>query len=56
MRIITDKEFKEEVFEIAFGDRAINKEYSNEEVINKLREYSDKALEVEEWTKKKEKL
>ena len=38
--------FMEEVFEIALGDNAINKDYSQEEVLAKLREFSDKALEV----------
>ena len=40
--------FKEEIFEIAFGDNAINKGYTEEEVIKKIREFSDLALEVEE--------
>lgn len=43
-----DKEFIENVFEIAFGDNAINKDYSKEEVLIKLREFSDEALENEE--------
>lgn len=42
-----DKEFIENVFEIAFGDNAINKDYSKEEVLEKLRQFSDDALEVE---------
>lgn len=41
--------FKEEVFEIAFGDDAINKGYTEEEVIAKLREFSDSALEYDEF-------
>lgn len=40
--------FKEAVFEIAFGDDAINKSYVEEEVLNKLKEYSDLALKYEE--------
>ena len=49
--IVEDKEtsFKEAIFEIAFGDDAINKDYTEEEVIKKVREFSDKAYEVEEW-------
>ncbi|MCP3684432.1 MAG: hypothetical protein GY861_17270 [bacterium] len=43
--------FKEEVFELAFGDNAINKDYSEEEVLKKLREFSDKALKYEEENK-----
>jgi hypothetical protein len=37
-------EFIEDVFEIAFGDNAINKDYTYDDVIIKLREFSDKAL------------
>lgn len=36
--------FKEEIFEIAFGDNAINKGYTEEEVIKKIREFSDIAF------------
>ena len=36
--------FKELVFELAFGDEAINKDYSEDEVLAKLREFSDKAF------------
>jgi hypothetical protein len=32
------------VYELAFGDDAINKDYSDEEVLAVLREFSDKAL------------
>ncbi len=39
--------FKEEVYEIAFGDDAINRGFTEEEVIDKLREFSDKALELD---------
>ena len=41
-------DFVESVYEIAFGDDAINKGYTDEEVINKLLEYSNKDLEYEE--------
>lgn len=41
-------EFIDLAFEIAFGDDAINKGYSREEVLAKLREFSDKALELDE--------
>jgi len=40
-----EKEFVEDVFEIAFGDDAINRDFSYEEVLERLREFSDKALE-----------
>jgi hypothetical protein len=36
--------FKERVYELAFGDDAINKDYSDDEVLAVLREFSDKAL------------
>jgi hypothetical protein len=39
--------FIENVFEIAFGDNAINKEYTQEEVLKKLREFSDLAFNAE---------
>jgi len=39
--------FKEAVFEIAFGDDAINKEYTEEEVLNRLREFSDLSYKYE---------
>ena len=40
---MTEREFIEEVFEIAFGDDAINRDFSYEEVLERLREFSDKA-------------
>ena len=36
--------FKERVYELAFGDDAINKDYSVDEVLAVLREFSDKAF------------
>jgi hypothetical protein len=45
---MTDKQFKEAIYELAFGDNAINKGYSEEEVIAILREFSDDALRYEE--------
>ncbi len=39
--------FIEEVYEIAFGDDAINRDFSQEEVIARLKGFSDKALLVE---------
>lgn len=38
------KQFIEEVFEIAFGDNAINRDYSMGEVLDRLMEFSDDAL------------
>tara|TARA_A200000159_G_C7177819_1_gene278231 strand:- start:34 stop:198 length:165 start_codon:yes stop_codon:yes gene_type:complete len=43
---VEDKEFVTDVFEIAFGDGAIDKDYSYDDVLKRLREFSDKALEV----------
>ena len=39
-----NKTFIEEVYEIAFGDDAINREFSPKEVIKELQSFSDKAL------------
>ena len=44
---MTNTEFMEEVFEIAFGDNAINRDFSKREVLNRLRKFSDDALLVE---------
>jgi hypothetical protein len=44
---MNDKMFIENVFEIAFGDDAINKDYSKEEVLERLEKFSELALEVE---------
>tara|TARA_B100001989_G_C24485955_1_gene436950 strand:+ start:843 stop:1085 length:243 start_codon:yes stop_codon:yes gene_type:complete len=41
-------EFVEEVYELAFGDDAINRDYSMGEVLDRLRQYSDDALRWEE--------
>ena len=38
------KQFIEEVFEIAFGDNAINRDYAMGEVLDRLMEFSDDAL------------
>ena len=40
--------FKEKVFEIAFGDNAINRDFSEEEVLKRLLYFSEKSWEVEE--------
>jgi len=41
-------EFVMQVFEIAFGDDALEKDYSYEDVINQLIEFSNHALKYEE--------
>ena len=43
-----DSYFIEEIYEIAFGDDAINRNFSHDEVIEQIREFSDHALEWEE--------
>ena len=44
----TPEAFIEEVFEIAFGDDAINRDYSMGEVLDRLMEFSNNALKYEE--------
>ena len=41
-------QFIEEVFDIAFGDNAINRDFSMGEVLDKLMEFSNNALKYEE--------
>ena len=43
-----DDEFIEEVFEIAFGDNAINRGFSYKKVLERLREFSDKSYILDE--------
>ena len=45
---MTNTEFMEEVFEIAFGDDAINRDFSKREVLNRLRKFSYDALLLED--------
>ena len=45
---MNDKEFIEQIFEIAFGNDAINREFSKEDVIKELKRFSDLALEYED--------
>ena len=44
----TDCAFIADVFEIAFGDDAIDKGYSYEDVLSQLRTFSDRALVSED--------
>jgi len=39
-----NKQFIEEVYEIAFGDNAINRKFSHEEVIEQLKEINEDSL------------
>lgn len=41
-------DFISDVYEIAYGDSAIDKDYSSEEVLETLRGYSDRALYTEQ--------
>jgi len=43
-----DDEFIEKVYEIAFGNDAIKKDYSRDDVLEKLMEFSNNALKLEE--------
>ncbi len=47
----TVSSFLEEVYELAFGDDAINRQYDPVEVLDRLKEFSDNALKWEEETK-----
>ena len=38
------KEFIEEVYEIAFGDNAINRNFNHEEVIEQLKEINEDSV------------
>ena len=39
--------FIEEVYEIAFGDEALNRDFSPDDVIDELQSFSDKALKYD---------
>ena len=41
IRTMTQNQFIEDVFEIAFGDNAINRDFSFEEVVERLQQFSD---------------
>ena len=45
---MTKDQFIEEVYEIAFGDNAINRDFSFEEVLQELLRFSDDALKWED--------
>ena len=45
---MNNTQFIEQIYEIAFGDNAINKGYSQEDVIERLLDYSNNALKYEE--------
>ena len=41
------KDFIEEVYELAFGENAINRDWTPQAVIEELRSFSDKALKYD---------
>ncbi len=41
---MNQQEFIDQVYEIAFGDNAINRNFEREEVIKELKRFSDLAL------------
>ena len=41
--IENEQAFREDVYELAFGDNAINRDFTDEEVIAKLKEFSNDA-------------
>lgn len=45
---MNNTQFLEQIYEIAFGDDAINKGYTQEDVINRLMDYSNIALQHED--------
>tara|TARA_R100001443_G_scaffold86778_1_gene93434 strand:- start:859 stop:1092 length:234 start_codon:yes stop_codon:yes gene_type:complete len=45
---MTKDQFIEEVYEIAFGDNAINRNFTQEEVIAELKKFSDDAIKWED--------
>ena len=47
LKQLIDENFIEQVFEIAFGDDAINRGFNYDDVIKKLKEFSDNALIIE---------
>jgi len=53
---LKDKDFIEIIFELAYGDEAINKGFTKEEVVAKIQEYSNHALAWEELESKWEEL
>ena len=51
-----DKDFIEIIFELAYGDEAINKGFTKAEVVAKIQEYSNHALAWEELVAKWEEI
>ena len=49
--LIDEAKFIEEVYEVAFGDDAIHKDYSKQEVLETLRIFAEKAYMYDEEAK-----
>ena len=47
---MTDSRFIEEIYELAFGEDAINRNFSHDEVIEQIREFSDLVINVNQIT------
>jgi hypothetical protein len=45
---MTKDQFIEEIYELAFGDNAINRNFTHEAVIAELKKFSDDALKWED--------
>lgn len=52
--IMSTIDFIEQVAEIAFGDNAINRDFSPDDILDKLREHSDNAWKYEDLQKWKD--
>ena len=54
---MNNQDFIEQIYEIAFGDNAINRDFSKEEVIEQIQYYSNVSATTEEfmdeWRKQK---
>jgi len=48
------KEFKEAIYELAFGDNAINRGFSEEEVVATIKEFANESWIAEEQAAKLE--
>ena len=45
---MSDKEFKEAIYELAFGDNAINRGFNEEEVVATIKRFAYDSCTVEE--------
>jgi hypothetical protein len=47
-KMMSDKEFKEAIYELAFGDNAINRGFNEEEVVATIKRFAYDSWTVEE--------